>query len=83
MQRSFGAGIQAVPERGLGVVSDALGRGALTKHAGTSPQITHGLLILEEPLDKILAGTAVAVRPFIDAERVRQRSIELDKQQPQ
>jgi hypothetical protein len=50
--RSFGASIQVVQFRGRAVVA-ALLRDA---DAGVT-KLTHGLLILKEPLDKILAGT--------------------------
>lgn len=56
--RSFGASIQVVQLRGRAVVEALLGEAAAR---GTDPHatesITHGLLILKEPLDKILAGT--------------------------
>lgn len=55
--RSFGASIQAVPPRGRRVLSRLLGVDALSAEAMGSPNITRGLLILKEHLDKILAGT--------------------------
>lgn len=56
--RSFGASIQVVQPRGRDVVEALLGEAAARSadpHA--TERITHGLLILKEPLDKILAGT--------------------------
>jgi ASCH domain-containing protein len=56
--RSFGASVQVVQPRGRAVVEALLGDAAgrsTDPHATES--ITHGLLILKEPLDKILAGT--------------------------
>jgi hypothetical protein len=50
--RSFGASIQVVQSRGRAVVAALLG----DADAGVT-KLTHGLLILKEPLDKILAGT--------------------------
>lgn len=56
--RSFGASIQVVPPRGRGIV-EALLAGSAPRSAvpRAAESITHGLLILKEPLDKILAGT--------------------------
>lgn len=50
--RSFGASIQVVQPRARSVVTRLLG----AVEAGAT-ELTHGLLILKEPLDKILAGT--------------------------
>lgn len=50
--RSFGASIQVVSPRGGAVLSSLLG-----ERRKSSEGITRGLLILKEPLDKILAGT--------------------------
>jgi len=57
--RSFGASIQVVQPRGRAVVKALLGEAtdrSAHPHA-TVASITHGLLILKGPLDKILAGT--------------------------
>jgi len=56
--RSFGASIQPVPPDGRAILADLLGHQPNREeqpvaHTG----ITHGLLILKEPLDKILSGT--------------------------
>lgn len=56
--RSFGASIQVVPPRGRGIVEALLaGSGPRSAAPRAAESITHGLLILKEPLDKILAGT--------------------------
>jgi ASCH domain-containing protein len=52
--RSFGASIQAVQPRGRAALIGLLREGALV---ADEPSITRGLLILKEPLDKILEGT--------------------------
>ena len=58
VSRSFGASIQAVTPRGLAVLSKRFGERALNGPGDPVVQgITHGLLILKEPLDKILLGT--------------------------
>jgi hypothetical protein len=56
--RSFGASIQVVPPRGREIV-EALLAGSAPRSEVQRPAegITRGLLILKEPLDKILAGT--------------------------
>jgi hypothetical protein len=51
--RSFGAYIQAVQPRGRAALIGLLRKRALVPD---EPSITRGLLILKEPLDKILAG---------------------------
>lgn len=55
--RSFGSSIQAVDDHGRSALDAFLGHS--TTGGGHSPSmpITHGLLILKEWLDKILAGT--------------------------
>lgn len=57
--RSFGASIQAVQPRGRAVLESLLrDRGISSEKAAPREQsIARGLLILKEPLDKILAGT--------------------------
>lgn len=56
--RSFGASIQVVQPRGRAVLRGLLGERATgSGEARGDQRITHGLLILKEPLDKILAGT--------------------------
>lgn len=56
--RSFGASIQVVPPRRRAVADALLGRPAAGRaEAYPAEPITHGLLILREHLDKILAGT--------------------------
>ncbi len=56
--RSFGASIQVVQPRGRAVLAGLLGdRAVSSAEAPGEEGITHGLLILKEPLDKILAGT--------------------------
>jgi hypothetical protein len=50
--RSFGASIQAVNPHGRAALSALLGDAD-----PRTTKLTHGLLILKEPLDKILAGT--------------------------
>ena len=56
--RSFGASIQPVQPRGRAVLAGLLRLPAISSHENPSERdITRGLLILKEPLDKILAGT--------------------------
>jgi len=55
--RSFGASIQAVGVRGRAVVAALLGDEGACGTDASADELTHGLLILKEPLDKILAGT--------------------------
>ena len=56
--RSFGASIQVVSPRGRAVLAGLLGEQATcAEEAHAEHSIIRGLLILKEPLDKILAGT--------------------------
>jgi len=59
VRRSFGASIQAVQSRGRTVLATLFSeRGMSSEMALRREQgITRGLLVLKEPLDKILAGT--------------------------
>jgi hypothetical protein len=55
--RSFGASIQVVKNRGRSVLAALFGPRVLGEEPPVGGDITRGLLILKEPLDKILAGT--------------------------
>jgi hypothetical protein len=58
VSRSFGASIQPVPPRGRATLARMLrDRYRPNPRASDGRSFTHGLLILKEPLDKILAGT--------------------------
>jgi hypothetical protein len=53
--RSFGASIQAVGPRGVAHLKRLMPQFGVKPDA--APRLTHGLLILRDPLNKILAGT--------------------------
>lgn len=55
--RSFGASIQVVGERGRASLTGLLGRYATDRRLTAEGDLTHGLVIRQEPLAKILAGT--------------------------
>ncbi len=56
--RSYGASIQPVAHDGRSAVASMLGAAALTRRPGEDlRELSRGLLIMKEPLDKILAGT--------------------------
>lgn len=56
VSRSFGSSIQVVKPRGRAALAKLLDLRPGAASRGSSP-LTHALLVLQEPLDKILAGT--------------------------
>jgi hypothetical protein len=58
VERSFGASIQVVQQRGRSALAALLGKPIVDgEERPDGHRITRGLLILKEPLDQILAGT--------------------------